>query len=259
MIEDQETVEKADIAPGFSPCNIDGIDIALPPKAIRSGGVRFRSNGYFFQFAVKEAEWLIEKFNLNRESTVLDVGCGVAKLAIGILHTLGTVKRYIGVDVRPLVIDWAKHYIEHEHPHFNFIHLDVHNSRYNRETELGLDEMLPLSTVADGEVDVVYMCSVFSHMLAYDVRAYLAECKRVLKPTGVIFTTVFVEDDIEGNVLINPSNRYGGEWGGSLHCVLYRQGFFEDLLNEYGFKVDSISVDMKRCGYQKMYHLKKVG
>jgi SAM-dependent methyltransferase len=44
-------------------------------------------------------------------------------------------------------------------------------------------------------VDLVILFSVFTHMLRDDLRFYLSEFRRILRPAGRVYATVFLLDD----------------------------------------------------------------
>jgi ubiquinone/menaquinone biosynthesis C-methylase UbiE len=115
--------------------------------------------------------------------------------------------------------------------------MDVRNARYNPEGLVDATHVrLP---VADASIDVVYLYSVFSHMGVPDVRAYLREFRRIIKPGGGLFLTAFLERDVP-DATVNPPD-YRAAWHGALHCVRFERGFFERLLQEHGFSVSGVT------------------
>lgn len=145
-------------------------------------------------------------------SRLLDFGCGVGRLAIGLRSHFGSLNHYTGVDVDPGGIAWcAKHITGAD---VSFIHIDLANEHYNPKGE-ALDEDFRVPLLA-GSFDVSHLCSVFSHMETEDVVAYPGEFDRLLAPGGQVFLTAFVEDDVD-DIAINPAG-YGtfpGEWTGA--------------------------------------------
>jgi SAM-dependent methyltransferase len=49
--------------------------------------------------------------------------------------------------------------------------------------------------IADHSVDRIIAFSVFTHMFRKDIEHYLRECRRVLKPDGLVYATTFVYND----------------------------------------------------------------
>jgi SAM-dependent methyltransferase len=163
---------------------------------------------------------------------LLDVGCGPGRLAIGLLSVLGRTN-YLGLDVNANAIRWCQQHIERQHPSFRFQHVDVANDRYNRDG-VGIDEDFRFDLPA-GEFDAIYLYSVFTHMLEADVRAYLREFRRILKPRGRVFLTATVDEGVP-RVTVNAPG-YVANLMGPLHVVRYEKTFFFSLVKDAGFDV----------------------
>jgi SAM-dependent methyltransferase len=223
--------------------------LVLPAKHLRLCGSRFWDDAYFLASAQAEVERLIRHLGLNRKSRVLDVGCGVGRLALGILSRVGEIEKYRGIDVSAPVIDWCGRYLTPEHPGFQFVHIDVHNPRYNPGGQtINPEFQLPF---AEREFDIIYLYSVFSHMTTGDVRAYLREFRRLLDGAGRVFLTGFFEEGVP-EMSVNPEG-YRRKWSGELHCVRYHRGFFESLAGEQGFQVGRFDYGQDTDGQSAMY------
>ncbi len=167
--------------------------VIIPPKNLRPCGANFQDDEFYLASAKVEADKLIKYMGLGPESSLLDVGSGPGRLAIGILQRAGEIREYWGLDVDETSVRWGQHYITPAHPDFRFIHIDVENSRYNPS---GSETYASFAfSFADGEFDIITLYSVFTHMLADGVRAYLEEFRRMLRPDGRIFLTAFLEED----------------------------------------------------------------
>jgi SAM-dependent methyltransferase len=230
--------ELAESRAGRPDCAIfDGV--ILPPRHLRPGRPGFQDDELYLASARKDADKLIKYLGLGTESSLLDVGSGPGRLAIGILQQAEEIREYRGIDVDETSVRWGQHYITPAHPNFRFIHIDVENSRYNPSgSEADESFSFPF---ADGEFDIVTLYSVFTHMLADGVRAYLKEFRRMLRPGGRIYLTAFLEEGVP-DVTENPQGYLGREWKGPLHCVRYNEKFFESLLDENGFRLDGFDL-----------------
>jgi SAM-dependent methyltransferase len=205
----------------------------LPPRRIRFGGSYFKEDKDFATSALKEADRLIEHCGLTKDSSVVEIGCGPGRLPTGIIDRRPGLRSYRGIDLNLRSIAWCQKYITSAHPQFTFVHLDIFNSRYNKEGT-GKQEAIRLPA-DDQSADIIYLYSVFSHLKEADVRANLREFARILKKDGVLFLTAFVEPNVPRESE-NPTD-YHGPWEGPLHCVRFDQSFFIDLLKEYGFEI----------------------
>jgi len=233
----------------FIPDRVHYKNMILPPKDLRFCGTEFRNNEYFLVSAQKEANRLVERFGLTLHSSILDVGCGVGRLPVGILSRVGEMKHYRGVDVSETALRWCQRYITRKHPGFQFSPLNVKNPRYNPSGKpVDIDFRLPF---VDQEFNIIYLYSVFTHMTTDDIRAYVKEFQRLLSPMGKIFLTAYIEDGVP-DMTINPPG-YRMDWKGPLHCVRYNKDFFELLLAENGFEVDHFDYETEADGQSALY------
>ena len=224
-------------------------NIVLPAKYLRYCGNKFKDNKFFLSSAFKEANRLVKHFGLNINSCVLDVGCGVGRLPIGIFNQIGEIKKYIGIDVSARAIRWCQNYLNRKHPNFRFKYINIENQRYNPHGKK-IDKKFSLP-FDDSEFDIIYLYSVFSHMTIVDIKLYLKEFRRLLEPSGKIFLTAFVEDGVP-NMNINPTD-YKMMWDGPLHCVRYEKKYFESVLKDYNFKIGKFEYGTETDGQSAFY------
>jgi cyclopropane fatty-acyl-phospholipid synthase-like methyltransferase len=222
---------------------------AIPVRRLRFGGEHFARDEDFLQSGTREADRLVRELGLSRDSRLLEIGCGPGRLVIGILRRVGDLAMYRGLDVDAAAIRWCKRHIESAHPNFRFELLDLANPRYN-PTGTQMDDGFRLE-LDDCSFDFVYLYSVFSHLLAEDVRVYLREFRRVLVNDGRVFLTAFVEEEV-ADVSVNPQG-YRREWTGPLHCVRYDRAFFERLVGEAGFRVERFVHGQETDGQSAIY------
>jgi SAM-dependent methyltransferase len=94
---------------------------------------------------------------------VLDVGCGLGRLARVLTEILSPGASYVGIDVNKSSIEWClQNYTAHQN--FHFIHADVYSTHYNRGSRIrAADYKFPF---ADKEFDCVFSTSLFTHLVA---------------------------------------------------------------------------------------------
>lgn len=224
--------------------------VVLPPESLRFCGTAFRDNDTFLRSSEAECKRLKDEMGLSSTSSVLEIGCGPARLPIGILKDFGPIQRYYGVDISKGAIRWCNAHIKRKHPEYEFLHLDLKHDRYNPN---GIDFtqgfQLPLEPAS---FDIIYLHSVFANMLADDIRAYAREFARLLRPGGKIFLTAFVEDGVP-DMTVNPDD-YILVPQGTLHFVRYERAYFFRMFEESGLKIDRY-LQSEDLGGQSAVHL----
>ena len=158
-------------------------------------------------------------------------------MPIGILRVIGEIE-YLGMDVVPQSVDWCNRFISKAHPSFRFSHLNVYNERYHREG-IKLDDAFRFD-VASESIDTIYLFSVFSHMTEEDMRVYLKDFRRVLRKTGKIFFSAFVEENVP-NYSINPDRYIFEKCGGRLHVVRYNKSYLFSILHDLGYSIEAFT------------------
>lgn len=134
-------------------------------------------------------KFLLSRVQLLPNEKLLDVGCGIGRIARPLKRYLNKYGSYDGFDVIRESIDWCKEAYKHAN-NFNFLHADIYNSEYNPSGQLQAKKFIfPYN---DNYFDVILLTSVFTHMLPEGVRQYMAEISRVLKPGGRTLITYFL-------------------------------------------------------------------
>ena len=221
----------------------------LPAKHLRFGGKEFKNDDFFLSSAHSEAQRLVRHCGLGKASAVLDIGCGVGRLPIGILDKVGDIQSYRGIDIQSKSIQWCKLRIESSHPSFQFQLIDVRNRCYNPSgSPINGSFKLPFDA---GSFDIIYLYSVFSHMLEDDVSVYLGEFSRLLRSDGKVFLTAFLEEGVP-DVMENPPD-YRMKWNGPLHCVRFNLSFFTGLARGAGLRVSKFEYGRETDGQSAIY------
>ncbi len=213
--------------------SFDGV--TLPAPYLRTGGVCFIENATYLVSAQSEAKRITDTFHRTSQKRVLDIGCGTGRLAIGLVSTFkDAAPQYVGMDISMTAVRWCRKHIAAHHSAFSFLHLPLHNERYN-PAGIVLDDAFHFPW-PDGSFDAIYLYSVFSHMRSPEVRIYLREFRRLLRQGGHVFLTAFTEPDVAAETE-NPSD-YQDDWKGPLHCVRFETRFFGKMIEEAGLVID---------------------
>ena len=120
---------------------------------------------------------------------MLDIGCGIGRMAVPLTRYLNEQGSYEGFDIVAEGIDWCTKKITPKYPRFSFHLADVYSQKYNPEGTFSASEYpFPFK---DESFDLVFLTSVFTHMLPPDVENYMKEISRVLKRNGSCLITFF--------------------------------------------------------------------
>ena len=230
--------------------------LRLPPPHMRFCTTDWQEDAFFLESAVSEVDRLRDLAGLETGSRLLDIGSGQGRLAIGLAHALPGLHAYWGVDVSQPSVEWCRRNIQAFRPNFQFLFTDFSNDRYSPN---GVTFRPPLQLpFADSSFDVIFLYSVFTHMDAGDVSAYLAEVARLLRPGGRMLCTVYVENDV-ADVEENPAG-YLEDLGvskGALHRVRFERGYLEGLMAAAGLEVAEFLYRSETVTRQSVYVLRR--
>jgi SAM-dependent methyltransferase len=162
-------------------------DGLLPPRRLRG----FAGDSDFLATGAELLRLARSHGGLGADSHVLDVGCGIGRLARTLPDVLDPAAggAYVGFDpVAPAVAWCAARYPAH----FRFLRADLRNDLYNPDGAVAAtDYCFP---VDDGWATLVVATSVFTHLDRPEVDRYLLETRRALAPGATALLTFFLLD-----------------------------------------------------------------
>jgi SAM-dependent methyltransferase len=209
----------------------------------------------------KQLANVARRYGLRETDRLLDIGSGYGSLAAGLIASdfQGT---YVGVDILRKHVRWCRRALTPlADGRYRFRHLNVRNARYNPEGDvLAHEARLPVKGAA---FDFCVLYSVFTHMFEADIRRYLTEIRRALKPGATALTTWFVfnEERLPAATdpgtsafpmvsVINAGTRYYSALD-PLHAISYDVSLVRSMAAEAGLEV--VAVDLGTwCGDQSV-------
>lgn len=130
---------------------------------------------------------------LAPDHAVLDIGCGIGRMALPLTQYLSGTGSYDGIDVVAEGIAWCRATISPVYSNFRFHHLDVRNTLYNPGGALMAEAVhLPFG---NRRFDFILMTSVLTHLTEAETRAYVREVGRLLRPGGSCFLSLFLMNE----------------------------------------------------------------
>jgi SAM-dependent methyltransferase len=235
---------------------LDGIDFCLqrrpdlvPPRWLNPIG-----NGDFEGTGDEFFSYFIEMCDLRPSCNVLDIGCGIGRMARPLTKYLSS-GTYEGFDIVPVGIRWCQRNVTARYPNFHFTLADIRNEEYNA------NGLLSASTYqfpyADSCFDFAFLTSVFTHMRVADVAQYLSELSRVLVRGGKCLATFFLLNGESheligaGRSSLNFAHALSGCWTTDPQfpetAIGYRESDIMRIIGEKGFAIQSLSYG-RWCG-----------
>jgi ubiquinone/menaquinone biosynthesis C-methylase UbiE len=215
-------------------------DVPTPPDSLIAfvGGHDFKLvgevlKGHFVNLA-----------QLHPHHKVLDVGCGVGRVAVALTSFLSSQGEYWGIDITKRGIQWCRKEITTRYPNFHFEWCDVHNKAYHPTGKRRASTYT--FPFPDGTFDFVFLTSVFTHMLPSDYEHYLSESSRVVKPGGKCLATFFLLNEESRKLMASGASnerfahQIDGCWVADKNmpeaAVAYEEAGVRHLYEQLGFQ-----------------------
>ncbi len=203
--------------------------------------------------------------NLQPAETVLDVGCGVGRMAVPLLDYLKS-GRYEGFDIMPQNVDWCRRAITRRWPNFQFQHADIFNREYNPRGPVHCGEYR--FPYPDATFDFAFLTSVFTHLMPPDAAHYLKELGRVLKPGGRCLATFFLlnresnalVDSGKGTFTLHPQEGVHrvNNWEVPEECLALDEAFIAEAAHAAGLAMDRPAKYGSWCGREPAFDFQDI-
>jgi len=195
--------------------------------------------------------------HLKPTDRILDVGCGVGRMAVPLTSFLAPSGSYEGFDIMKNVVDWCSQNITPRFPNFRFQWVQVYNKEYNPTATLRADSFK--FPYPEASFDFVFATSVFTHMFEKDVANYMREIHRVLKPGGRCLLSWFVltpeslEKMKEGKAALNFAYPVQGAFTSRPEIPEAAIAFTEDIVEQL-YAQASFDSPVRHLGHWSSVH-----
>ena len=123
---------------------------------------------------------LIDYGKIKPDFKILDIGCGLGRIAKPLTNFLSSEGEYWGTDIAKDSIEWCNKEYSNNFPNFNFVWQDIYNKSYNPNGNRKNPNLT--FNFENSSMDCIILFSVFTHMFINDVEKYMMEIGRILKP-----------------------------------------------------------------------------
>ena len=161
----------------------------IPPlELMRQEGVDVLEE--WFRWA-EEWSMLLRAYGcIRRDSNVLEIGCGLGRIAFPLRYILSSEGSYDGFEICHNKVAFLEKNFSAVYPNFRFIWANINNTFYNPSGNIkAKDYQFPY---AGSSFDIVFAASVFTHMLPEAAANYFEQASRVLKPDGCCLFSFFL-------------------------------------------------------------------
>ncbi len=192
----------------------------------------------------------VEDGSLTPDSKILDIGCGLGRLARPFTQYISAEGEYWGTDVAKDSIEWCREQYSEKYKNFNFLWHDTYNKSYNPN---GKKENLVFRfPFEDSSLDCIFLFSVFTHMYIKDAENYMFEVARILKPGKKCIITWYLLNEQslksikDGNCRNDIIEEFKYEIPGGLttrkdepeYCMAYKEDLVRNLYDRAGLIIE---------------------
>jgi ubiquinone/menaquinone biosynthesis C-methylase UbiE len=229
------------------------------PDCVPPRGKIFISYSDYVKQGEKFLGYFQELCGLQPNHAVLDVGCGIGRMAVPLTRFLDVRGTYDGFDIVKSGIDWCNKNISAKHPNFRFQYTGLYNQPYNTLDKV--DASYLVFPYEDAKFDFVFLTSVFTHMMPAEVEHYINEISRVMKPGATSLMSFFIVNCVSEDLMIKKPTQMNFPINKGFYRLLsaqvdtnvaYEEEWLLEKLENAGLKMESIQYG-QWCGREHYF------
>lgn len=171
---------------------------------------------------------ILSNINIPPNSLILDYGCGVGRLALGLMSYRPDL-RYVGVDIVPKFIEFASTNITPINEKFTFHLIEDDNPLYkkysdNNQKNINLTKFN--EEIYQKRFDFVFALSLFTHLPPSNASQIISKISSLTHDESIFLMSAFVIDGEADRSIKNETS-----FPFSKRTTKYKSGYLEDIYN----------------------------
>ena len=206
----------------------------LPPESLRSA----IGDGDFWKTGHAIVDQVRAEVGDMAGMDVLDIGCGLGRVAFFLDDEIGPAGSYTGFDANEDYTDWCRESLGLSPERFSFQAFDLFSTLYNPSGSVTAEEFV--FPWPDESFDLLIATSLFTHLEGAETANFARQAHRVLRPGGRFFASFYVlNEGVNERVEAGETwpvfpfvREYGriGDEEAPEKAVAHKQEWLEDLL-----------------------------
>jgi SAM-dependent methyltransferase len=215
-----------------SPVQANGEVLPMPPLDMR----RLVGPTEPIHFENPSGELIEPLVPAGAYESVFDFGCGCGRLARRLIQQRDRPARYLGIDLHQGMIMWCQQHFTRAAPTFRFSHHDVAHP-WNPGPNKPRMAPFPAEDRAFG---LVLAHSVFTHLTEDQAGFYMVECARILRGTGILYSTWFLFDKGDFPMLNDARNALYVDYEDPSGAVIFAKEWLKQQMARNGLTIYAI-------------------
>ena len=218
------------------------------PYGVPPRGKIFIDYGDYEKQGEKFLNYFKELAGLKPDNAVLDVGCGIGRMAVPLTRFLDKKGSYDGFDNVKSSIDWCKKHISNQYPNFRFQYTGPYNPTYNTSDKADADNII--FPYGNSKFDFVFLTQLFTQMMPDELEIYLRAICRVMKPGASCIMSFYIVNCVSEDLMIKKPTPMNFPVNKGLYrlqsaqddksYVAYDEEWLLEKLGNAGLKMDNI-------------------